>query len=266
MLLPLPVRSLTKGRIDFREFDFSKIIAQKGLLLRWSQSAPCPCSSKTNELNLDLEYVGAGDTSIDTQYNPACVVCQGNGTIYHSPQTVQGIVASAEGDYLNARFGGYRDGMINITLEPEHLPSFGDKFEMLDSVMLYQESLDDNGLDVLALRFPIVPRTMTLATGDVTRGVMYATYSDAATRQASGIELVEGVDFTVNDGAVNWVNKPAGAGKFSFNYFMHPTYTCVAFANSMRDTHVRRKSLTDNTVALPVRVQCKLEFLGGDNV
>lgn len=265
MLLPLPERSLTKGRADFRDNDFSKLIAQKGLYLRWSQSAPCPCSSRTNELNLDLEYVGAGDTSIDTQYNPACPVCAGNGTIYHSPQTIQGVVTSAEGDYLNARFGGYRDGVVNITVEPEHLPSFGDKFEVLDSVMLYQESVDDNGLNTLALRFPITPRTMTLATGDVTAGVMYATYSNSATRQASGVELVEGVDFNIVDGAVNWVNKPAGAGKFSFSYFMHPTYTCIGFANSMRDTHIRRKSLTDRTVALPVRVQCKLEFLGDDS-
>ena len=266
MLLPLPERTLTKGRVDFRDADFSITIAQKGLFIRWSQSAPCPCASKTNELNLDLDYIGAGDRSIDTQYNPACPVCSGNGTIYHSPQTIQGIVASAEGEYLNARFGGYRDGVINITVEPEHLPSFGDKFEVLDSVMLYQETIDDNGQNTLALRFPIIPRTMTLATGDVTVGVMYATYSDATTHQTAAAELVEGVDFNVVNGEISWINKPNNAGKFSFSYFMHPTYTCMAFANSMRDTHIRRKSLTDRTVALPVRVLCKLEFLGDSDV
>lgn len=261
MLLPLPDRSMTKGRIDFRPDDFSTAIAQKGLYVRWTQAAECPCSGHTRDLNLDLEYIGAGDVSVDTQYNPACPVCSGSGTIYHSPQTIQGIVTSAEGEYLNARFGGYRDGVVNITLEPEHLPSFGDKFEVLDSVMLYQESVKDNGLDTLALRFPIVPRSMTLATGEVTVGVMHATYSLSTNYQATGIELVEGVDFTIVDGAVTWVNKPANVDKFSFSYFMHPTYTCIAFANSMRDTHVRRKSLHERIVAMPVRIQCKLEFL-----
>lgn len=265
MLLPLPERTLTKGRVDFRDVDFSVAIAQKGLFLRWSQSAPCPCSSRTHELNLDLDYIGVGDTSIDTQYNPSCPVCGGNGIIYHSPQTIQGIVASAEGEYLNARFGGYRDGVVNITVEPEHLPSFGDRFEVLDSVMLYQETVDDNGLNTLSLRFPIIHRTMTIATGDIVVGVMYATYADATTNQSTGVELIEGVDFSIVDGSVNWLNKPVNAGKFSFTYFMHPTYTCIAFANSMRDTHIRRKSLNDRTVALPVRIQCKLEFLGDDN-
>lgn len=266
MLLPLPEQSLTKGRVDFFPTDFSVAIQQKGLFLRWSQSAPCPCSSRTNELNLDLDYIGAGDTSIDSQYNPACPICAGNGTIYHSVQTIQGIVASAEGDYLNARFGGYRDGLVNITVEPEHLPSFGDKFEILDSVMLYQETVEDNGTNTLPLRFPVVKRSMTLSTGTVEVGTMYATYADNTTLETSVNQLSEGVDFQIDaNGSIQWLNKPANAGKFSFSYFMHPTYTCVSFSNSVRDTHIRKKSLVDRTVALPVRVQCKLEFLGGDN-
>jgi len=262
MLLPLPDRSLRTGRVDFRDDDLSRVIMQKGLALRWTQSAPCPCSSRTNELNLDLDYIGAGDASIDTQYNPGCPVCDGGGTIYHSAQTVQGIVTRAEGQYLNARFGGYRDGVINITLEPEHLPSFGDRFEILDSVMLYQETIEDNGADTLPLRFPIIPRTITLATGDVTVGVMYAAYA-GVDFQTVNTELSEGVHFSINaQGEIAWIDKPVGISKFSFTYFIHPTYTCIAFANSVRDTHIRRKSPVERVASLPVRIECKLEFLG----
>ena len=262
MLLPLPQRTLTKGRTDFNATDFSNVIAQKGLALKWSQSASCPCSNLTGDLNLDLAFVGSGDTSIDTQHNPSCTVCKGNGTLYHSPQTIQGIVTSAEGDYLNTRFGGYRDGTINITLEPEHLPSFGDRFELVDSVLLYQEMIKDNQQNTLSLRFPIQSRTLELATGTVTRGVMYATYSDQTTKLTVNSELVEGTHFTVNNNVINWINKPANVDKFSFTYFMHPTYTCLAFANSVRDTRIRKKSPVDKTISLPVGVQCKLDFLG----
>jgi hypothetical protein len=264
MLLPLPPRNLTKARVDFNVDDFATLIAQKGLNLRWQQAAQCPCSSKTDDLNLDLDFVGANlpDQSFDTQYNSGCPICDGKGVIYHSAQDIQGVVASAAGDYLNARFGGYHDGVINISLNPEHLPSFGDKFEILDSVMLYSEAVEDNGLNTLSLRFPIVERTMTLATGNVTVGVIYGTYADAITRVTQAVELTQGVDFRVTNGEIEWINKPANAGKFAFSYYAHPTYTCVAFPNSVRDTHIRKKSPVEKNAPMPVRVQCKLEFLG----
>lgn len=268
MLLPLPPRNLTKARVDFNTDDFAKLIAQKGLNLKWRQASQCPCSVQTQDLNLDLNFIGANapDQSIDTDNNGDCPVCTGGGIVHHSAQIIQGIVASAEGDYLNARFGGYRDGLVNITVNPEHLPSFGDKFEILDSVMLYSQSVPDNAQNTLSLRFPAQSRTMTLATGDVTLSVTYATYSDATTHKTQDVELVEGVDFNVVDGDIVWINKPANVGKFSFTYYIHPTYTVVAFPNSVRDTHIRKKSLDEKNAPLPIRVQCKLEFLGESNV
>ena len=266
MLLPLPARNLTKARVDFSADDFATLIAQKGLNLRWRQAAECPCSVRTADLNLDLNFVGANapDVSVDSQYNSECPSCNGSGVIYHSAQQIQGVVSSASGDYLNARFGGYHDGVINISLNPEHLPNFGDKFELLDSVLVYSQAIEDNGQNTLPLRFPIVRRTMKLAAGDVTVGVLYATYADATTHLCSGVELVEGTDFRVTGEEIEWINKPANAGKFTFTYYAHPTYTCVAFPNSIRDTHIRKKSVNERIAPLPVRVQCKLEFLGDD--
>lgn len=268
MEFPLPPQNPRKTRADFREIEFRKLIAQKGLDLKWTQTAQCPCVAGTNDLNMDIDYIGASapDKSIDSSFNTACPVCDGEGKIYHSPQTIQGVVTGAEGDYINARFGGYRDGVINITLNPEHLPAFGDRFELLDSVMLYQETIKDNGQNTLSLRFPIQQRELNLSTGAKTIGVTYCSYSvNNLTVQS---ELVEGEDFTVENHGITWINgrKPQNVNKFTFSYYIHPSYICVGFPNSVRDTEVIFKRQDEKHTPLPIRIQAKLEFLESSNV
>lgn len=268
MDFPLPIQNLTKTRVDFRDSEFRKLIAQKGLNIRWTQTAQCPCSSRTNDLNMDIDYIGADvpDKSIDTSFNTGCPICKGEGKIYHSPQNIQAVVTGAEGDYINARFGGYRDGVLNLTLNPEHLPAFGDKFELLDSVMLYQEIVEDNGGITLPLRFPIQQRTLKLRNENKTIGVTYCSYSLDTTFVTQNVELAEGVDFTIVNNVINWVNKPANVSKFTFSYYIHPSYICVGFPNSVRDTHVKFKQVSDVNTPLPIRIQAKLEFLESANV
>lgn len=260
MLLPIEQESLTSGRVDFNNKEFRKIINQKGLNIRWSATATCACTTKSTDLNLDLNYVGSGDLGTQNDFNHACTFCTGTGKIYHTVQNVQGIVTNANGEYINATYGGYRDGVINITLNAEHLASFGDRFELIDSVMLYQEIIEDNNQNTLSLRFPIQARTLELATGTTTVNVMYCAYTDKTTGLTVGT-LVENTDFTVANNTIQWINKPANVGRYTFSYFIHPTYTCIAFANSVRDTHIRKKSVQEKNVSMPVRIQCKLEFL-----
>ena len=259
MLFPLPDQSLTKIRSDFSDQDFRRLIQQKGLNVQWTQSAICPCVSKTNDLGLDLEFTPTD--SIQSDFNNDCTQCEGKGLIYHSPQNIQAIVTNADGEYINARFGGYREGVLNLSLNPEHLAGFGDRFEMLDSVMVYQETIEDNGQDTLSLRFPIVQRTLKLSTGEKTVGVVYSTYSTTSNGLTVGTELIEGTHFNVVNGDISWTNKPAGVEKFTFNYYIKPVYTCIGYPNAFRDTHVRKKSPVDLIKNLPVRIQCKLEFL-----
>ncbi len=264
MLFTLPEQSLTKTRADFRDVEFRKLIAQKGLNVRWTQTAQCPCSLKTEDLNMDIDYIGANapDKSIDYSNQNSCTVCDGEGKIYHSPQNIQAVITGAEGDYINARFGGYRDGVINLTLNPEHLPAFGDRFELLDSVMLYQETIEDNGQGTLSLRFPIQQRTLKLVDGDKTIGVTFCTYAqDNIT--VPNAELIEGTHFNIVDNKISWLQKPANVTKFTFSYYIHPSYICVGFPNSVRDTHVRFKQTSEVNTPLPIRIQAKLEFLEG---
>lgn len=255
-----PEQSLTLTRGDFDEATFRRLVAQKGLAVRWTQTAECPCKPKSVDTGFNLQDIddidsGEGATS-------ACPVCAGAGLIYHSPQEVKAIITGAEGDYLNARYGGYREGVINITLNPEHLPSFGDRLELLESVMLYRETIEVGALDLQPLRFAIAQRDLRLRDGDRSFRVIYAHKTDPLTGLAlADGDITESGDYAVEDSKIRWINKPEEGTRVSFTYFIHPTYTVASYPNSIRDTKTRKKSPTEQLTPLLVRVQAKLEFL-----
>jgi len=260
-LLPSPPMDQRLTRPDFDEDAFRRTIAQKGNFLTWSQAAECPCKPKNEALGLDLSEVGDVADS-GAGHLTSCPVCKGSGLLYHSPQEVQAIITGAEDEYLNARFGGYREGLVNITVNPEHLPSFGDRFVMKQSVMIYRETIDITEANTYSLRFPIASRNLRLATGNTTAEVLYAHRADAATGLAVvGGELVQGTHFSVVDGEIVWILKPAVGSRVSFSYFINPSYIVVSYPNSIRDTKIITGRTTDTFTNLPVRVQAKLEFL-----
>lgn len=262
MLFPSREVSLTKSRADFRETEFRQLIAQKGYFCTWSQAAACPCTSETTELDLEITEVSAD--SVSMQQNQACPFCGGGGKLYHSPQEIQVISTSADTDFLNARFGGYKNGVIQLTMNPEHLPGYGDRFVFKDSVMQYSELLKYTGGNTLALKFPAVERTIELATGEATHSVLYMTYSNPVTGVTTGEELVEGQDFTVtNAGNILFTNPPPLNSRVSITYLCSPSYTCISFPHTFRDTRVRFKSTEDITTRMPVQINAKLEFLEG---
>lgn len=264
--LPSPPQNQTLTRADFSEETFRRLLAQKGAFVTWEQAAECPCTNQSNDLNLDLSEIGSVATS-ESSASVSCPVCKGHGIFYHSPQQIQAIVTNADDDFAVARFGGIRDGLINFTVNPEHLPSFGDRYTLGDSVMLYRETVVCNGTADLALRFLIAEREVTLATGVQTLQVIYAHRADPATGLAVlGGELVQGVDFNVVDGNISWINVPVSGTRVSFSYFINPSYLVISYPNSIRDTKIIFKRPTDPHVSLPVRVLAKLEFIraGGE--
>jgi len=268
MDFPSVDQSLTLTRADFDLNTFRRLIAQKGLILEWKQTGECPCQPKSEDQGFDLSDID--DVDSGTGNSMACPVCNGTGIVYHSPQDVQAIVTSAEGEYLNARYGGYREGLVSITLNPEHLPIFGDRFTIKDSVMLYRETiLMKAGQNIYPLRFPIASRTVTLATGEATHDIIYLQVADANT--GLGIPGDHAQDWRgVNQGFVitgdgklqrNNINRLQDGMRVSLTYFINPSYTVVSYPNSIRDTRIRKKAASDKHVPMPVRVQAKLEFL-----
>lgn len=262
--LPVQPHTIRKGRVDFSEMEFRQLIAQKGLVLEWSQAAMCPCSTETEELNLDLSNLDP--SSFSSSVSVACPHCRGTGKIYHSPQEIKGVIASADTEYTNLRFGGFKDGTISISVNPEHLPSQGDRFVLKDSVMVYNEVLVYDGSPITETTFPIIERAMTLAAGDVSVGVLYMTSAPAPTYLTTKVEFTAGVHFTIVDGAIQWIIPPAVKDRITVVYYMNPSYTCVSFPKSVRDSRSIFKSDNEFAVPLPVNFNAKLEFLDGSGV
>lgn len=264
MEFALPPQLIKKGRVDFSELEFRQLIEQKGLPLEWSQAAMCPCSTETEELNLDLSNLET--SSFSSSVSVACPHCRGTGKIYHSPQMVKGVVASADTEFVNVRFGGFKDGTVSITVNPEHLPSQGDRFVLVDSVMVYNEVFVYDGAARTATTFPIVSRDMNLRDGAVTVGVLYMTSAPAPSYITTKVELREGVDFTVDNGEILWINPPGVKDRITVVHYMNPSYTCVSFPKSVRDSRSILKSDNEFAVPLPVNFNAKLEFLDGANL
>jgi hypothetical protein len=269
MDFPSVEQNLSLTRADFDPATFRRLIAQKGLVLEWKQSGECPCQPKSVDRGFDLTDID--DVDSGTGNSMGCPVCNGTGLIYHSPQEIQAIVTNAEGEYLNSRYGGYREGLVSITLNPEHLPVFGDRFTLKDSVMLYRETITiEENKNLYKLRFPIASRDVTLKTGEETHDIIYLHVTDPDTGLA-----IEGGDHTEDWRGVNQGYVVTADGKFqrnnsirfstgmrvSLTYFIHPAYTVVSYPNSIRDTRIRKKSNVDRHLPMPVRVQAKLEFL-----
>jgi len=270
MDFPSVEQSLSLTRADFDLNTFRRLIAQKGLRLEWKQSGECPCQPKSSDNGFDLQDID--DVDSGTGNAMACPVCNGTGIVYHSEQDVQGIITNAEGEYLNARYGGYREGLVSITLNPEHLPVFGDRFTIKDSVMLYRETITMvDGQNLYPLRFPVASRTVTLATGEQTHDIIYMAVTDPDT----GLTVPGNDDIVTRYRGGNQGYIVTGDGKFqrnnlnrlqdgmrvSLTYFINPSYTVVSYPNSIRDTRIRKKSAVDKHTPMPVRVQAKLEFL-----
>ena len=260
MLFPSKQVSLVKSRADFRENEFRQLLAQKGLFCTWYQAVACPCTTETSDLDLDITEIDAAPVS--TSQNNNCPFCNGGGKLYHSPQDIQVISTSADTEYLNARFGGYKNGLILLSMNPEHLPSYGDRFVFTDSVIIYNEIIKYTGA-AFRTKFPIVSRTLELDTGDFTHSVMYMTFTNPVTGQTTGEELVEGEDFTTDGNTVTFSNPPPLNSRVSISYLCNPSYICMSFPHTFRDTRIRFKSPEDIHKAMPVQVQAKLEFLEG---
>jgi|LauGreDrversion4_2_1035121.scaffolds.fasta_scaffold08837_3 hypothetical protein len=264
MEFPLPeLPAFKKTRIDFLPEEFRAAIFQKGQPLLWSQAVSCPCSAETAQLNIDLTNFDS--ESVSASPTVACPACNGAGKLFHSPQLIKALISSAETDFINARFGGFKDGVVSITVNPEHTPSAGDRFVLQDAIMLFNEVLVYSSSTPFKTTFPIAHRDMTLASGDITLAVPYMVYAAPPSLLTNVNQtLVEGTDFTVQNGMVTWINPPPTGSRISISYYMHPSYTAISFPKTVRDSRSKRKSPEEYHIPLPVAFHAKLEFLGGE--
>lgn len=264
MIFPVPQQNLVLARADFRIVEFRKLVQQKGLRLQWEQTVDCPCTIKTNN-NFKLDLANISDVSAKfAGHNQACPVCNGKGLIRHSSQEIKGIITNATGDEKNDKSGIIKKDYVKITLEPEHLPSYGDKFTLKDSVIVWKEIVNmPNASDSIELQSQLVTRSLLLSTGVKDVNILYIHRSDS-----NGLAVLNGeipetdyiVDLITNTiQFTNPLTRPVAGSRLVIAYYTNPTYIVDEYPHTIRDTFVRANNI-ENFSPMLVQVQCRMEI------
>lgn len=262
--LSTPTQNNKKARIDFRIDDFRKLLQQKGYRMKWEQSADCPCTLKTtSDSGLDLRNVNDIDVS-SIGSRPDCTLCGGLGIFYHSELEIRGLLTEALAVQTVEAFGTLQQGEGKVTLEPEHLPTYGDRFTLLDSVHVVRETLEINRVNGLlsniTLANPVVERTMTLAGGDVIIGILNLTVASADGEVLNTTDRKALVTINAN-GTINLQNNlnvfPDGS-KISITYYTNPRYVVNGYPHTTRDTRILKQNV-DGPAPMPVQCSVRLE-------
>lgn len=250
-------------RPDFRPEEFRKRIFSHGLPVQWEQSSECPCSSSAGAYGFQL------DPSIQTQESLSanridCPACKGRGYFFHSSQEIRAIITHTKTD--DERFGPlsveYGRGVVGVTTLPDHLPSLGDRFTLLASLMVMREVIKYEGGNESALRYPIAIKSHDLAAGPVSFGVRYMIHSNDQGVVDPLSTLEEGQDFTItNAGLIQWINAPPLSSRVAVEYYAHPSYIVLNHPHSIRDTRINFKSAVEYHAPLPVYSEAGLEFM-----
>ena len=244
-----------------------------GLALTWEQAAECPCARRTPAVITSITSTVLDRTqgrSTTDEPQPDCPVCDGRGYFHHSPQQIKGIVTSAESKPERfSMWGEHAVGMISVSLLPEHLPSYLDRFTLGTSVQLFRETRTRTSAVVENLRYPIVSRSLQLVGGATEVGATHAHKANADGTASANGGLTPGQDFVVTaEGAIDWSlgvasgTAPALGTRYSISYYAHPSYLVINHPHVARDTVVKHKKPQPGEVALPVNALCRLEFWG----
>lgn len=261
-----------QARFTFQEFR--KFHKAQGRVVVWEQAAECPCVRRT-ALSVSMGTSipdatnGLGSTE---RARPDCEVCKGRGYLHHSPQEMQVTITSADGN--PKRFEAWGEnmlGMISVTCLPENLPGFLDRLTIQKSVMVLRDVRTRTGAAVEALRRPVVTRTLALAGGAASVGVLYAHKASVA-GVATALDVLQvGVDFEVDaDGRIDWTlgdasgRSPDEGGRYSISYYANPSYLVMNHPHIYRDAVDvwKRPAASYTESPMVVNAVCRLEFLG----
>jgi len=240
-------------RVDFKPDKFVLAVETKGYRLAWSRAARCPCAPINDQTE---------------QPDPTCTLCKGTGWYLFRPADsiinekvvgeldgiqqaligndavvirgiMSGIMAQYQGyDILGARL----EGTSSITVRHENKLGYYDRLVNLDATITYVQILESGaGLE--------------LPTKYIVRQVNHL-------RSTSKV-FIEDTDFTVTNGAVEWIDgmQPAENTRLALHYLTHPTWRVIEHPHNLRLTPVKFKGTADTPTELPVQALAKYEFL-----
>jgi hypothetical protein len=230
-------------RADFNPDEFRAQIQGWGHRMRWERALRCPGSQV---------YVDGQDATFQARVRSCrrgCPDCDGSGYLLTAAQDCKALVndASADKKFLQT-FGEMAFGAVRLSLLPEHLPGWRDRFTDMDGARLYQEPPRIRKANVEYLTYPILTRSMLVGTAGNPTNPLRREIGVALIRRASvaGIslpgELVIGVDFRITpEGAIEWLdggNPPALGESYSVLYTCRPVYIVRTQPHLYRHTYV----------------------------
>lgn len=259
-----PVKIAPRSDLDPEEFR--KFIFEKGLRCSWEMACDCPCVRGSQAVALDFGFSAIAPQHTTSEARANCQVCNGKGYFYQPGQEVRAAFTSAMTEPERfAAWGEYARGMVSITVLPENIPGLFDRFTLTDSILLFRESRR-RADTVEELRYPIASRTVDLQAGPATYSVLYAQRTNIAGVTTAADSMVEGVDFAVVDGKIDWTlgdgtgKAPVVGAWYSMCYYAAPRYVVVDYPHSFRDTWIQKKTPEPTFAPLPVNVMARLDF------
>lgn len=262
-----PIKTLPRG--DFDPEAFRRLIFQNGARVTWEQVHQCPCGRKLADLTSDMEY-NAPEGFVVTGESPGeCPRCAGTGFFLADPQEIPVIISGMRATYRRfAHAGEYQEGMASVTFLPEHKILPGHRLTVTKSVIPVRESRLRGATATEALRFPIVSQDLDLATGVTAKRVLWLQKGNASNLSAPADYLVEGTDFDVVGGAIDWTkgiangHAPALNTYYTLEYYANPRYRIMDVQHVVRDTYVQSHASAPVFSTMPVQGSARLEYLG----
>lgn len=259
--------------VDVDEGEARKLVVGKSVRLWWEQGVPCPCRS-VQELN--------GVTRSTGEPSSICTFCSGSGIMYVNGQQIIAMMTStSEAQELYHEYGQYAKGTAWLSLLPEHVADYLDRYTLLDGVRTHSETRRRRGT-VEKLKYPVIKRYFPVGSINNFSAKVYKTVGVQWCMAASvggvtsGVELVEGVDFLVDDdGKIDWTpgdvlgtapvlgDTPETCGTYSIRYYARPRMVLDDHQFLRRDLYGHNDGELCFT-PLPVRVLVLLDYLGGN--
>ena len=259
---------------EFVPEDFRRMLAERGLPTTWEESVRCPCAIRVQNVTLDLDFGDptAASSGITGESRADCPRCHGAGYFLRNPQTITALFQDQSA--TNARFGPVgqmplSSGSARVTLFPENKPALGDRLTLQNSVIRLRESKFRGPGVTDTLRFPVVGQTQDLAGGPVvirTWGGQRAGID--GTTSATVDSLLEGTDYTIVAGQINWTlgdalgSAPVAGAQYDITYFARPRYVVMNFSHGVRDGIQRMGHGGAPPVQYPISVSANAEYMG----
>lgn len=244
----------------------------KGIDCTWEKASPCPCYQIGT---LEGSTVPSAAT---TMPRPNCPACAGDGWIYHGSQSGRFLLTSATSSGQTQGAQGYVEpGTFSVTALVEQPLGQFDRVTVNSSVRTVEHTFKRGSGSTDTLRFPIVNKTWVIGSAldptipqTVTLGVEYLVAASPTTGEIIGgatpTEYVQGVNFTVSNGIIDWTiggaNVPPTGARCSIRYFARPRYIVTAMTFSHRQLGFNEFAPTRYEKQLLWRGQAVLESLG----